>query len=183
MSEEQHDSYLELNRFIRVVPTVSLGVASPLFLDTVPVFTLELRVCTCFEWGKQQDSACADNEFQCKDGFCIQEEWTCDAQHDCWDDSDETLPECTHAGYCTGAHQIRCKNNRCMPLEFRCDGKNDCGDGTDEVDCASFTCSRGEFKCSNGHCIEEIYLCDGDDDCFDKSDEQPSNCPSGKRAV
>ncbi|PVD25148.1 hypothetical protein C0Q70_15646 [Pomacea canaliculata] len=88
-----------------------------------------------------------------------------------------------HAGYCTGAHQIRCKNNRCMPLEFRCDGKNDCGDGTDEVDCASFTCSRGEFKCSNGHCIEEIYLCDGDDDCFDKSDEQPSNCPSGKRAV
>lgn len=39
-------------------------------------------------------AGCADNEFQCKNGLCIQEEWTCDTDNDCWDGSDENLPEC-----------------------------------------------------------------------------------------
>lgn len=39
-------------------------------------------------------AGCADNEFQCKNGICIQEEWTCDTDNDCFDGSDENLPEC-----------------------------------------------------------------------------------------
>lgn len=34
-------------------------------------------------------AACAEDEFQCKNGECIQEEWTCDTENDCFDASDE----------------------------------------------------------------------------------------------
>ncbi|XP_070193961.1 very low-density lipoprotein receptor-like [Littorina saxatilis] len=82
-------------------------------------------------------AACAENEFQCKNGVCIQEEWTCDSDADCGhgDNSDETLPECPPPGDCTGTHEVKCDNNVCVPLEFRCDGDDDCGDGTDERGC------------------------------------------------
>lgn len=34
-------------------------------------------------------AACGADEFQCKNGECIQEEWTCDTENDCFDASDE----------------------------------------------------------------------------------------------
>ncbi|PVD25149.1 hypothetical protein C0Q70_15647 [Pomacea canaliculata] len=81
-------------------------------------------------------AGCADNEFQCKNGLCIQEEWTCDTDNDCWDGSDENLPECPPRGQCTGNHEFKCTNNRCIPIEFRCDGDNDCNDRSDEAGCS-----------------------------------------------
>ena len=53
--------------------------------------------------------SCGDKEFECKNGNCIQSEWTCDSENDCGDNSDETLPECREyvfAGLCLVYFQI-----------------------------------------------------------------------------
>jgi len=121
---------------------------------------------------KRQDGACSDVEFQCKNGDCIQSEWTCDSDDDCGDNSDETLPECPPSGECTGPHEILCGDGKCQPIEFRCDGDDDCDDGTDEKGCEDFECTDGEFHCANNLCVEGDWKCDGDNDCGDMSDEQ-----------
>jgi len=34
-------------------------------------------------------SKCASNEFRCGDGSCVSENWRCDSESDCHDNSDE----------------------------------------------------------------------------------------------
>jgi len=114
--------------------------------------------------------ACAANEFTCKDGQCIQSDWTCDTEQDCTDGSDEQ--NC--ATDCSGPHQLKCKNGRCITKEFQCDGDDDCGDLTDEIDCHKIECPMGEVQCDNYLCIEAEWVCDGDNDCRDNWDER--NC-------
>jgi len=119
---------------------------------------------------RQVHATCGPNQFQCHNGQCIQDEWVCDTDIDCWDHSDEH--NCPTD--CTGDHQLKCNNGRCIPHEFRCDGNNDCHDNTDELDCHKNTCPAGEAQCDNYICVEEAWLCDGDNDCKDNWDE--TNC-------
>ncbi|PVD25150.1 hypothetical protein C0Q70_15648 [Pomacea canaliculata] len=124
----------------------------------------------------QRAAACAEDEFQCKNGECIQEEWTCDTENDCFDASDEA--GCPSASRCTGAHQFRCTSGSdCIPVEYRCDGTIDCRDRSDEVGCSMFQCTGGEAKCDNGICVEQSQLCNGHNDCLDGWDENAANCP------
>ncbi|BFZ08746.1 hypothetical protein BsWGS_11785 [Bradybaena similaris] len=124
--------------------------------------------------GKGQGS-CADNEFKCNDGLCIQENWVCDTERDCFDGSDEGSNCPTD---CTGANQFKCNNGKCIAPEYRCDFQNDCGDMTDEMVCPppGFNdCPEdGHVHCDNFVCIESAWLCDSIDDCGDGWDER--NC-------
>ncbi len=43
---------------------------------------------------QNQSQSCGSGEFQCANGHCIPETWTCDFDDDCGDRSDETLPQC-----------------------------------------------------------------------------------------
>ncbi|XP_076457344.1 uncharacterized protein LOC143291389 [Babylonia areolata] len=122
-------------------------------------------------------AACNADEFQCPDGSCIQNEWVCDTDNDCGDNSDER--NCPSD--CSGEHQFNCHNGNCITTEFRCDGDNDCGDRSDEQLCNMYTCPAHEVKCPNTNiCIEDAWLCDGDNDCHDGWDEQSANCNAGK---
>ncbi|KAK7112278.1 hypothetical protein V1264_011799 [Littorina saxatilis] len=130
---------------------------------------------------RQETGGCRQGEFQCHSGAidCVQEEWTCDSQSDCEDNSDETLPQCPPPNECTGPHEILCKGTgNCVPLEYRCDGDRDCLGGDDEAGCDLFQCSAGEVKCSNNVCIETQWMCDNQDDCKNGWDELPENCKS-----
>ncbi|CAG5130932.1 unnamed protein product [Candidula unifasciata] len=120
--------------------------------------------------GYRQQDACEPLEFQCSSGWCIQEDWRCDTEKDCPDNSDEL--KCPTD--CTGEHQLKCNNGICISREYQCDGDDDCGDKTDETGCSALACSGGEVKCDNNLCIEESWVCDGDNDCRDGWDE--SNC-------
>merc|ERR1712038_223400 len=47
---------------------------------------------------KPQDIKCEpDNEFACNDGTCIDLEWKCDGEGDCYDDSDEAEELCINS--------------------------------------------------------------------------------------
>ncbi|PVD25151.1 hypothetical protein C0Q70_15649 [Pomacea canaliculata] len=92
---------------------------------------------------RRQEGECAVDQFKCSNGRCIQEEWVCDSDGDCADNSDEATPGCTSE--CTGPHKIKCKNGGCVPLEFRCDGDDDCGDQTDEQGCGESFGKRQRF--------------------------------------
>ena len=50
-------------------------------------------------WIGGPPGSCGANEFQCNNGNCIQEEWTCDTDNDCGDMSDERLPECRELAF------------------------------------------------------------------------------------
>ncbi|KAK7106003.1 low-density lipoprotein receptor-related protein 8-like [Littorina saxatilis] len=143
-------------------------------LGALAIFGADAKLKGKYTHKRSTRAVCGVDEFQCNDRSCIQDEWTCDTDNDCGDNSDER--NCPTD--CSGTHQFKCQNNKCIPTEFRCDGDNDCGDGSDEQLCDLYTCPAHEVKCSNTNvCIEDQWLCDGDDDCGDNWDEQTANCP------
>ncbi|KAH9512557.1 hypothetical protein Btru_038785 [Bulinus truncatus] len=118
----------------------------------------------------KRQTSCSGDQFHCTNGQCIQNDWHCDTDRDCFDGSDE-------AGCptdCTGEHQLKCNNGKCITREYLCDGDDDCGDMTDETDCHKQECTPGELHCDNFLCIESTWICDGEDDCGDNWDER--NC-------
>uniref|UniRef100_T1IRJ3 Uncharacterized protein n=1 Tax=Strigamia maritima TaxID=126957 RepID=T1IRJ3_STRMM len=127
-----------------------------------------------FHFGYATVCTCPRNQFACAptsrgECTCIPENWHCDGDNDCGDQSDEKhckLPTCAD-------NQFTCSNGVCIQSSWRCDNDNDCGDNSDELDCEPRNCTQDEFKCSNGNCIRKQWHCDGDNDCLDNSDE---NC-------
>lgn len=108
--------------------------------------------------------------------MCINEDWRCDGQDDCEDNSDENLEMCATLACPPG--RLRCRNHMCVPLSVVCDGRDQCGDNSDEdpVVCHSVgMCAPHQFHCRNGHCIDPHLHCDGENDCTDNSDEEDCN--------
>ncbi|XP_075927382.1 sortilin-related receptor isoform X2 [Petromyzon marinus] len=123
-----------------------------------------------------RELVCAESQFKCANGRCINILWKCDHDNDCGDFSDEA--DCP-LGTC-GTNQFRCQNSgRCIPMSYKCDQEDDCGDNSDEpADCPHQKCQATEFSCSNGRCVRSAWRCDGDNDCHDWSDEV--NCSSSQ---
>ncbi|XP_062499695.1 low-density lipoprotein receptor-related protein 8-like [Corticium candelabrum] len=120
---------------------------------------------------------CADDEFQCYDGFkCLQWSHRCDSIVDCHDNSDES--GCADVPHCPPKLQFSCANSNCVPLDKHCNEVDDCGDNSDEFNCGltqpKWQECEGMFRCGNGHCLTVKRLCDNKTHCNDGSDEK--NC-------
>lgn len=138
---------------------------------------IKLLVCVCIALDFAQtivaEFRCGKDQFACGNQLCIPENWRCDGEDDCGDNSDEKNCPVRH---CDLSTNFACKTvDRCIPLRWVCDFADDCGDNSDEpANCAQRTCSENEHACGNGHCIPMRWRCDRDKDCNDGSDER--NC-------
>lgn len=75
--------------------------------------------------------SCPDQHFSCTSGRCVPNNWHCDGDDDCGDNSDEQgcqQPQCSE-------REFRCFNGECITGSWRCDAVNDCQDGSDEAGC------------------------------------------------
>ncbi|XP_067933137.1 atrial natriuretic peptide-converting enzyme-like [Watersipora subatra] len=123
-------------------------------------------------------TGCYTDEFDCSNNKCIKNEWRCDGEDDCGDNSDEN--NCANVKFCK-TDEFQCANNECITQSWRCDGDDDCSDGSDEKNCDSVKCTADQFTCAPGDCIDNSWVCDGQEDCDDGSDEK--QCSSGRCAA
>uniref|UniRef100_A0A182F8B4 Uncharacterized protein n=1 Tax=Anopheles albimanus TaxID=7167 RepID=A0A182F8B4_ANOAL len=122
------------------------------------------------------ETACADDKFRCKNGRCILKRWQCDGEKDCADGSDEDTEKCLEGKTCSGNEVLCSSHDRCIPKTWVCDREADCPGGTDEQNCENKVCTSEEFTCRSGtgNCIPLSWMCDQNRDCADGSDE--SSC-------
>ncbi|XP_063837033.1 modular serine protease-like [Ostrinia nubilalis] len=135
-------------------------------------------------------SPCSKNEWQCKNGLCINIKGKCDGIRDCPDASDETVELCS--GNQCPPNAYRCHYGACVDRSALCTGVEDCADDDEaSTRCNNKTkafstrdkrdvsgrwkrqagCSKNEWQCRYGTCIDFYGKCDGIRDCPDGSDE------------
>ncbi|KAK6165881.1 hypothetical protein SNE40_022703 [Patella caerulea] len=134
---------------------------------------------------KAPEACNSQRQFSCKDGSCINNQWTCDGDRDCLDGSDEDYSD---TGYCKNKacdepSMHRCLNSSCIHQHLVCDGHLDCPHGDDESKCTSKDgpCAKNHTKCggASGRCIPDSWICDNEIDCADGSDEK-EHCDTAK---
>lgn len=153
--------------------------------DGLTTLLLILSIFCTATWAHaQRQAACGPGLVECGPEAsrpCVPENWVCDGDNDCGDNSDENAEQCANrdcpSGYtkCEGSTVTR----RCIRTNWLCDGDNDCGNNWDEnpEQCAERPCPSGRHKCpSSNRCINVNYFCDGDNDCGDRSDENQQLC-------
>ena len=110
-------------------------------------------------------AACNSNQFACNNGHCEPENYVCDGDNDCGDNSDEDgCGKCIHV-HVQSASTILfpCSTHPWIDTAFIFVIKL----------ALSFSgCGSGQFTCDNGNCEPEYDRCDGYDDCGDNSDEE-----------
>ncbi|KYO18062.1 hypothetical protein Y1Q_0011659 [Alligator mississippiensis] len=83
----------------------------------------------------KEQQLCDVGEFLCHDyATCVSQNWLCDGEPDCPDDSDESLDTCPEEieFKCPLNHITCIGTNRCIHLSQLCNGAYDCSDGYDE---------------------------------------------------
>jgi hypothetical protein len=116
----------------------------------------------------EDDDDCFSYEFDCGNGFCVDEAYVCDGVDDCGNGADEIGCGCYTDEY-------ECDDGSCVPIEAECDMVyNDCGDWSDEYACDG--CLADEIACDvDGNltidCVHDSLFCDGVADCWDGLDE------------
>lgn len=143
---------------------------------------------TCDDENSCHDYSCALGEkFACtlldRTLRCIDKQYLCDHQNDCWNHEDGTdeypcLSEnqtCDELITKRDVQYFKCPEGRCIIASgsenATCNYVYDCLNGEDEKGCMFKDCELGEFKCKNHQCIPQLSHCDGKFDCFDRSDE------------
>ncbi|XP_068095090.1 low-density lipoprotein receptor-related protein 8 isoform X2 [Hyperolius riggenbachi] len=129
-------------------------------------------------------ATCAETDFTCDNGHCIQARWKCDGEEECPDGSDESKATCSYMKQVCAPEKFSCGDSsmKCIPKTWKCDGEKDCENGVDEKDCPA-GCPRGEFQCRNKLCVASGFVCDGEDSCGDDSDEEDCSmvtCKAGQ---
>nr|XP_025041721.1 low-density lipoprotein receptor-related protein 1B-like isoform X2 [Pelodiscus sinensis] len=85
--------------------------------------------------GADREELCDLGEFLCDDNVtCVSQNWLCDGEPDCPDDSDESSDTCPEEieFKCPLNHITCIGTNRCIHLFQLCNGVHDCSDGYDE---------------------------------------------------
>ncbi|KAJ4443998.1 hypothetical protein ANN_05787 [Periplaneta americana] len=102
--------------------------------------------------------ACAEGEYTCKNGQCVNSTQRCDLQFDCWDKSDEL--NCVNEK-CPSGKKKCVHSGQCVSAAFWCDFIVDCPDGSDETDCGEKPplCGPNQFRCNNSQCIDASLRC------------------------
>uniref|UniRef100_A0A7M4EIV0 Low-density lipoprotein receptor-related protein 1B n=1 Tax=Crocodylus porosus TaxID=8502 RepID=A0A7M4EIV0_CROPO len=109
------------------------------------------------------------SRFLCHDhATCVSQNWLCDGEPDCPDDSDESLDTCPEEieFKCPLNHIACIGTNRCIHLSQLCNGAYDCSDGYDEgVHCRELLskCQQTncQYKCAIARNSTECYCEDG----------------------
>ncbi|CAM2100537.1 unnamed protein product [Caretta caretta] len=117
----------------------------------------------------REEQLCDIGEFLCDDHVtCVSQNWLCDGEPDCPDDSDESLDTCPEEieFKCPLNHITCIGTNRCIHLSQLCNGVYDCSDGYDEgvhcrellPKCQQMNC---RYKCSISRNGTGCYCEDG----------------------
>lgn len=85
--------------------------------------------------------SCRNNYYLCGDHRCVPQNYRCDGDDDCGDDTDEhhCPPFTCLPNYFPCAHE-----RKCIQASWLCDGGKDCRDGSDEI---TANCHGGAWKC------------------------------------
>lgn len=121
-----------------------------------------------FSYGIGEDELdcdmCADDEFKCDTGECIQLTWQCDNQKDCKNGNDELDCDKTSTHFQNRTHyhpscsdnEFKCKNEECIDWDRVCNGKADgCSDQSEEgghceTSCKNSPCDQRCIQSPNG---------------------------------
>ncbi|XP_063241894.1 basement membrane-specific heparan sulfate proteoglycan core protein isoform X7 [Bacillus rossius redtenbacheri] len=117
--------------------------------------------------------SCQSDQYQCRDGSCIDGTQVCDSYRDCPEGEDESSCDAS----CRPTFEWRCDSGTCIDARLRCNGRIDCPrDDSDERNCPA-PCISGQFRCRDGSCIDAILRCDNKIDCpRDSLDEEYCPC-------
>jgi hypothetical protein len=88
---------------------------------------------------------CASEEFQCRNGMCIPQEFLFDGIIDCMDKSDEQETRAIHS------HFMSCPTNS-------------------KFDCDELLCKKSEFSCGDGQCIHWTNVINHQQSCQNQRD-------------
>ncbi|XP_055952940.1 uncharacterized protein LOC129988691 [Argiope bruennichi] len=144
VSDWTDDDLLDLDRRTEIIRHITTLPPTPVSLGKHPVFISQ---------------KCADDEFQCESGECVDLNGRCNMRRDCRDNSDEKNCSCSELLRVMGQSQKIC------------DGVEDCEDHSDEQNCP--WCSEGQVVCpQNKFCINQSQVCDGNNDCPSGMDER-----------
>lgn len=132
---------------------------------------------------------CSNSFFDCGNGKCIANFFTCDDDNDCGGWEDEM--NCSDTVIIGNFHHIpsnferNCPSDHfscgddfgtCIPLTWVCDGRAECINKMDESNCTAENVDCGsDFMCDNFECLPQMWRCDGVYDCMDNSDEKNCN--------
>ncbi|KAJ8688444.1 hypothetical protein QAD02_024239 [Eretmocerus hayati] len=123
---------------------------------------------------------CAQDEFHCLSGECIDRRKVCNRQSDCQDDSDETAGNCPVNTNNRGNPSSNSGNKNQKDQDVRPDVQSHPSPTSPVIPVpqpvAPFECQPGEFSCTTGECIAKELTCDKYNDCKDGSDEAKSLC-------
>lgn len=101
--------------------------------------------------------SCPSEQFQCRNGKCLDTKYRCDGYDYCGDMSDEQNCPCRN-------NQMTCANGACVDKIWICDGSDDCGDGSDEKNCSVSTAAPckaiiSTFKLEKWNSVFASVLC------------------------
>ncbi|XP_013139674.1 PREDICTED: basement membrane-specific heparan sulfate proteoglycan core protein-like isoform X2 [Papilio polytes] len=134
-------------------------------METITILAL-LFILFCARAHAQSLQHCQDRALRCQDGVCVDFQFSCDTETDCFRFGNKRVRDSNGQLGCD-VNEFECPNKRCVPLSWVCDAEEDCEDGSDERDCMTLdsipiTCPakllRPYLKTFKKHNIQNVSI-------------------------